>query len=226
MSAPDLNSLRDYLRLVASDHALLDSFRHGQPELVDLFKAVVGEPQKPTAPLCVCPDLSTVDAWQVTVFDNWRGGDKRGKRYGANLRAWSLPVNWTAPIWEASVKFWEAGREAEREAKKLTSAKLRCPLTEGTLELLAGLAEGGYTHVGVAKRQAFGEGTFYFNEHVVGLELHGAKPARVDFFVVPGGAKSATSFSSLDGQQKQLTGNAFAQARVTEHASLLHWATA
>jgi hypothetical protein len=226
VSKIDLSSFHDHLTLVASDRALLNSFKASHPRLVQLFGQIADDAvEDERIQLSACPPLENITALQLSIFDNWKFKE-RGVRWGANIKVW-LPerVNFLKRAdWSANIALWPAS-EAVKRAKMLQSPKLRRPISDSTVERIGeAVPHFAQGYVGIMKHMNPKDGTYYYDDHILCAEIE--KDVVMSAFVFsPAFNIAMPEFKNTDANGKRLKDRAVAQARHSFSESMQGWAT-
>ena len=226
MAKIDFSPFHDHLTLVASDRALLNSFKAAHPRLVQLFGQIADDASADARiELSECPRLEDITALQLSIFDNWKFTE-RGVRWGANIKAW-LPerVNFSKrPDWSANVALWPA-KDAVKRAKLLQSPKLRHPISSSTVERIEeAVPHFAQGYLGIMKHMSPADGTYYYNDHILCAEIESDVVTGAYVFS-PSFNIRLPDFKATDANGKRLKGKAVAQARHSFSESMQGWAT-
>jgi hypothetical protein len=211
----------EHLDAIGHDQALLYSFMRKNPDFVRWCERIADTQYRSVATaMTPMPAFDTVTALQTAVFDNWKlNPDRRGPyQYGVEVKAYTVETvtNWKRPNWKGSAKMWPAA-DAVKIAKKS-----KTKFSAVTMEKIEGLAASGKGYVGVLMHTKPGEGSSYYEEHVVWLDLDGDPSCMVH---TPSFQAFTAPFDGRDAKGKGLVGNAVLQSRSASGAALSGWAT-
>jgi hypothetical protein len=223
------------LRLIASDRAMLTSFRALNPELIALMREIVGDPipgakaprvKKLASDFPVATDVRAVE---LTLFDKHLGAKNpkriRKPKWGINIKAWlSDYVDFENADWASNGMFWPV---AEIPAKMIDlQTNKKNPIsdtTRGFANLLAG-EEHGNDFVGLFRFSEHGEGSKYVDEHFVGMTMKNGVPVSIRV-ITPFACFEVEGFSPLDSGKKALKGEAVFQSRFSPRGDMTGWVT-
>jgi len=228
MTEIDFDAVERRIRLIGSDSVLAASFAARHPTLItamsDLLAAapVAGVP---TFSRAACPALQDIAALQFTVFDNWMLS-QRGNRWGGNVKVYtSAPVkDWKKPSWSANVALWPVA-DATKKAMGLQSPKLKNPISNETVELVREVVNTNETDfVGILCHKHPAEGTFFHDQHVLGISVDGARVTG-GFMYSPECGLFLPPFVTEDARGDALSGKAVAMSRYSDLDAMSDWAT-
>lgn len=232
----DILEFQNHLAIIASDSALTETFRLNHPIIGDLIGDIFGlEARKPTVILSALPTLDEISALQFTLFDNFTGkaiangrnanGRKtKACRWGGNLKAFTGRVDFArAPAYDANITFWPKGEVANRACDLQVNKKN--PISDTTRDTAIVIAEE-FGFVGIARyKSAPGDGTIYYQEHIVGMDIDGDVIRRAVVYSPNTGVVHLTNFAATDANGKRLAAKAIAQSRASDCVSMEGWAT-
>lgn len=224
----DFDAVERRIRLIGSDSVLAASFAARYPTLITAMSDLLTAAPLPGAQTfsrAACPALEDIAALQCTVFDNWKHS-QRGNRWGGSVKVYILaPVkDWKKPAWSANVALWPI-KDAMKKAKALQSHKLKNPLSDATVDLVRQVVEINETDfVGILCHKHPAEGTFFYDQHVVGINVEDAVVTS-SFIFTPECSIRLPPFVTSDARGDRLSGKAVAMSRYSELDTMADWAT-
>lgn len=230
----DLHDVTEHLNLIASDPALLQSFRKSNPAFVDLCRVIVPPPE-PVAKRIGFPPINTMTAIQAAIFDNWpqgRRADGHPNRYAMTIELWTAPADQisvakrnyqqkaTAILMDRkTILGWLKTRVRENPKKKEEYRS-----SDGFLLDLAELADNMQDgdHIGLFAHKV--KGYHYFDRQLVYVRLDGLDTECT--FIVDGVALDLPKFSPFKPNSAQpLGGPVWLQSRADLCGFSTAWAT-
>lgn len=200
--------LEEYLLRISGDRALIESFRANNPNLVKLFTEIFKQEEIKT-PLNQCPSFDTIQAFELSIFDNWRDGEERGTRYKAVGKAYTNdPIDFKKVNWKATYFLWDETIALAKAADLQINKKN--PISNETLMLFEALLDEKKTGLfGIARYINIGDGTIYFNDHV----MHFDDGIQKAIILSPNASFVLNNFVPYDAAGKTLKGNVYLQSR-------------
>ena len=228
-----LADLADRLTTILSDPALTSAFKAKCPALEALLNAVPADVVRKVEPL---PGIAAITAVQAAVFDNW----PRGHPVKSYPNRYALAVEvWTAPADEIEVArlkdYQHKCSFGLMDAKTLRDWATRTtrqnptrkhPLSEAYLADLVvaadALTPGQF--IGVCCAKVHGEGTVYFDDQWVLVEISG--PESVATLFIQCEPLQLAPFSEVQANGKPHGGNVILQSRTDRVGFSSNWSTA
>jgi hypothetical protein len=224
----DFDAVERRIRLIGSDSVLAASFAAQHPTLITAMSDLLAAAPVASVPAfnrAACPAIEDIAALQCTVFDNWKLIE-RGNRWGGNVKVYiSAPVkDWKKPAWSANVALWPIA-DAVKKAKALQSPKLKNPISDATVDLVKQAVDThGTDFVGILCHKHPADGTFFYDQHLVGINVQGARVTG-GFVYTPECGLSLPPFVSTDARGDALSGKAVAMSRYSDLDAMSDWAT-
>ena len=230
----DLHDLTEQLNLIASDPALLDSFRRKNPAFVDLCRVII-PPSEPTVPVIGFPAISSMTAIQAAIFDNWpqaRRVDRQPNRYAITFEIWTMEGDRidlkklnhqhkaTAALMDQMALLKWLKTRLKENPKKMDEYRLSEEFLSDLLDLSGDMRDGDYVGLFAHKTK----GTRFFDRQMVHVQLDGQNTRAI--FFVEGVPLVLPTFSSFKpNSTDRLGGNVILQSRADLCGFSSAWAT-
>lgn len=237
----DLAAIEDHLELICSDAPSMEAFKARNPNLIALFKAIVGK-EPAGASSDPFPPIGAMTAIQTALFDNWPKGAKvkgRPNRYGLAVEVWTASADaiQTNKLnncqYKATAYLMSGTQMAKNIATRADAKKWKRPLSQAFVDHITAqcAAMGPSDLIGLlaTKNPAMNEGTTYHDGQFVFIP-GGVEGEDTAAFLVTGMEQENTKllprFSRYqpDGQTKH-SGSVILQSRADLAGFSSSWGT-
>lgn len=227
------SALLDHLNLIASDRALLESFRKSNPAFVDLCRVIVPAPE-PVEPAIGFPAIDTMTAVQAALFDNWPQGrrvDGYPNRYAITFEVWTIPGDRisvakrnhqkkaSAVLMDRKAALAWLKTRVKDNPKKLEEYRSSDDFLLDLTDLIDGMQDGEFIGLFAHKTK----GTKFFDRQLVFVRLNGRETECS--LIVNGAALHLPKFSPFDPKDKPHGGKVWLQSRADLCGFSTAWAT-